>query len=66
LGAACVDSGMSIEFPSVDGELTLEVNGREDVIRLRAVGSFDDPVDLSAAEARELARQLLELAERIG
>jgi hypothetical protein len=57
---------MSIEFPSVDGDLTLEVNAQEDVIRLRAVGSFDDPVELSAADARELAQQLLELAERIG
>jgi len=50
----------------VDGDLTLELDPAESVIRLRAVATFDDPVELSAADARELALQLIELADRIG
>ncbi len=50
---------------NLDGDLTLELDPAESVIRLKALAAFDDPVELSCADARELAMQLLELAERI-
>ncbi len=49
-----------------DGDLTIELDASDEVIRLKAISTFDDPVNLSAADARELAQHLLELAEQLG
>jgi hypothetical protein len=48
-----------------DGDLTLEMDERAGVIRLKAAASFGDPVELSADSARELARQLIQLADEL-
>ena len=48
-----------------DGELTLEKDESAGIIRLKAVASFGDPVELSADSARELARRLIELADEL-
>ena len=45
------------------GDLTLDVDESAGVIRLKAVASFGDPVELSPDSARELAQQLLLLAD---
>ena len=51
---------------SPDAEnLTLEMDQANGVIRLKAAASFGDPVELSADAARELGRQLIELADEL-
>ena len=46
-------------------DVTLELDTSAEVIRLKAVGTFDDPVELSADEARELAARLNLLADEL-
>jgi hypothetical protein len=48
-----------------DGDLTLVMDKAAGVIRLKAAASFGDPVELSADAARELARQLIQLADEL-
>ncbi|MCR6657516.1 MAG: DUF6360 family protein [Opitutus sp.] len=57
---------MNASYSAADGDLTVELDQNDGVIRVKAVSTFDDPVTLSAADARELAQHLLELAEQIG
>jgi hypothetical protein len=54
-----------MNYRDSNGELTLERDESADVIRLRAVATFDEPVELTADDARELAQQLLRLADEI-
>ena len=51
--------------PDAPGDLTLELDEAAGVIRLKAVATFDDPVELSPDAARELAQHLLRLADEI-
>ncbi len=53
-------------YTDADGDLTLELDASAGLLRLKAVATFDDPVDLTPDAARELARQLLQMAEEIG
>jgi hypothetical protein len=55
-----------MNYTDADGDLTLEIDESDGVIRLKAVAAFDDPVDLSPDSARELAQQLLRFADEIG
>ena len=48
-----------------EGDVTLEMDQSAGVIRLKAAASFGDPVELSADAARELAQQLLQLADEL-
>ena len=52
-------------YMDANGDLTLECDPSAEVIRLKAVATFDDPVELTADAARELAQQLLRLADEI-
>jgi hypothetical protein len=54
-----------MNYRDANGDLTLERDASADVIRLKAVATFGDPVELSADAARELAQQLLRLADEI-
>ncbi|MDB6168069.1 MAG: hypothetical protein JWM88_933 [Verrucomicrobia bacterium] len=55
-----------MNYIDADGDLTLEADEQNGVLRLKAVATFDDPVDLTPDAARELAQQLLRLADEIG
>ena len=57
---------MATSDPIADGEVELSVDEAEGVLRLKAVATFDDPVELTADGARELAQRLLELADQVG
>ena len=52
-----------MNLPDHHGDLTLEVDESAGLIRLKAVASFGDPVELSPDSARELAQQLILLAD---
>ena len=43
----------------------LEIDPSGGVIRLKAVATFDDPVELSADAARELGQSLIRLADEL-
>jgi hypothetical protein len=45
------------------GDLTIEVDESAGVIRLKAAATFGDPVELTPDSARELAQQLIMLAD---
>ena len=49
----------------LNGDLTLEPDAANEVIRLKAVATFDEPVELTADAARELAQELLRLADEL-
>ena len=53
-------------YSDADGDLTLEIDASADCLRLKAVAVFDSPVELTPDAARELASQLLRLADEIG
>ena len=55
-----------MNYTDADGDLTVELDESGGLIRLKAVATFDDPVDLTPDSARELAHQLLRMAEEIG
>ncbi|ACB75755.1 hypothetical protein [Opitutus terrae] len=57
---------MNLDDLMAEGELALSVDGDDGVIRLKARATFDEPVELSADAARELAQRLIELADEIG
>ncbi len=46
-------------------DLTLEMDQANGVIRLKAAATFGEPVELSADAARELAQQLIRLADEL-
>jgi hypothetical protein len=46
-------------------DVSLTVNQAEGVLRLKAVGTFDEPVELTPGQARELAHRLLEIADEL-
>ncbi|MEO6874153.1 MAG: hypothetical protein ABI222_04970 [Opitutaceae bacterium] len=48
-----------------DEDVTLLIDASGGVILLKAMGTFGDPVELTAEEARELAAQLTLLAEEL-
>lgn len=48
-----------------DPDLTLELDQSAGVLRLKAAATFGDPVELTADAARELAQQLLQLADEL-
>ena len=48
-----------------EADLTLELDPSAGVLRLKAVATFGDPVELTADAARELAQQLLQLADEL-
>lgn len=50
--------------PDADN-LTLEMDQANGVIRLKAAATFGEPVELSADAARELAQQLIRLADEL-
>lgn len=52
-----------MNLPDYHGDLTLDVDESAGVIRLKAAASFGDPVELTPDAARELAQQLIMLAE---
>ena len=52
-----------MNLPDYHGDLTLDVDESAGVIRLKAAASFGDPVELTPDAARELAQQLLMLAD---
>jgi hypothetical protein len=52
-------------YRSAEGDVTLEIDRADEVIRLKAVATFDAPVELTADAARELAHKLIEFAELI-
>lgn len=52
-------------YTDAEGDLTLELDESDGLLRLKAVATFDDPVDLTADAARELAHQLLRMAEEL-
>jgi hypothetical protein len=56
---------MDPEYQILDGDVSLSVNESDAVILLKAAASFGDPVELSAEAARELAAQLLAMADRL-
>jgi len=45
--------------------LRLDLDPAAGIIRLKAVATFDAPVELSPDAARELARELLRLADEL-
>ena len=55
-----------MKYVDADGHLTLEADPANDLIRLKAVATFDDPVELTPDAARELAQRLLQLADELG
>lgn len=57
---------MNLDDLMAEGDLVLSLDSDESLIRLKARATFDDPVALSADEARELAQRLIELADEIG
>ena len=52
-------------YTDAGGDLTLELDEAEGLLRLKAVATFDDPVDLTPEAARELEQQLLRMAEAL-
>lgn len=48
-----------------DADLTLELDQSAGVLRLKAAATFGEPVELTAEAARELAQQLLQLADEL-
>lgn len=46
-------------------DVSLVVDQAEGVLRLKAVGTFDDPIELTAGQVRELAHRLLEIADQL-
>jgi hypothetical protein len=50
-------------YQSADGDVSVAINEHDSIIYLKAVGSFSDPVELTPETARELAHQLLAMAE---
>ncbi len=50
--------------PDADN-LTLEMDQANGVLRLKAAATFGEPVELSADAARELAQQLIRLADEL-
>lgn len=52
-----------MNLPDYHGDLTLDVDESAGVIRLKAAASFGDPVELTPEAARELAEQLIMLAD---
>ena len=55
-----------MSYHDADGDLTLEADGANEIIRLKAAATFGDPVELSPDEARALAQELLRLADELG
>jgi hypothetical protein len=56
---------MDPEYEILDGDVSLSVNEDDAVILLKAAATFGDPVELSPEAARELAAQLLAMADRL-
>ncbi len=56
---------MSLDDLIANEELSVGLDPEHAVVRLRAVASFDEPLELGAEAARELALRLLELADEI-
>ena len=52
-----------MNLPDYHGDLTLEVDESAGIIRLKALASFGDPVELTPDAARDLAQQLIMLAD---
>jgi hypothetical protein len=55
-----------MNYVDAEGDIVLEADEQNGLIRLKAVATFDDPVDLTPDEARDLAQQLLRLADEVG
>ena len=51
--------------PDAHAEVQLETDFANDVIRLKAVATFDEAVELTPDQARELAQQLLRMADEL-
>jgi hypothetical protein len=56
---------MDPEYEILDGAVSLSVNEDDAVILLKAAATFGDPVELSPDAAREVAAQLLAMADRL-
>lgn len=54
-----------MNYTDANGDVTLELDQSTEVIRLKAAATFGDPVELTPDAARELAQQLLRLADVI-
>ncbi|MDB6126951.1 MAG: hypothetical protein JWM35_847 [Verrucomicrobia bacterium] len=54
-----------MNHPDANADVQIETDFANDVIRLKAVATFDEPVELTADEARELAQQLLRMADEL-
>ena len=54
-----------MNYLELNGDLTLETDAANEVLRLKAVATFDAPVELTADAARELAQELLRLADEL-
>jgi hypothetical protein len=46
-------------------DVSLTINQAEGVLCLKAVGTFDEPVELTPGQVRELAHRLLEIADEL-
>jgi hypothetical protein len=55
-----------MNYVDANGDLTLELDESNGTLRLKAVATFDDPVDLTPDAARDLAQQLLRMADELG
>jgi hypothetical protein len=56
---------MNLEEHFSSGSLELTLDPNDGVIRLKASATFDEPVELGAEAARDLAHRLLELVDEI-
>jgi hypothetical protein len=56
---------MELVYQNAEGDVSLAVNEDDSIILLKAVATFSDPVELTPEEARELAHQLLAIADRL-
>ena len=50
---------------SSDEGISLSADKAEGVVRLKVVGTFDEPLELTPEQARELAHRLTELADAL-
>jgi hypothetical protein len=56
---------MELVYQNAEGDVSLAVNEDDSIILLKAVATFSDAVELTPEEARELAHQLLAIADRL-
>ncbi len=56
---------MSLDDLIARGELVVAANAVDGVIQLKTAATFDEPVELTGDEARELAARLIALADAL-